>query len=125
VLVVDDEPNGCDVLRDALSRYGHRVTTCTDGQQALLEARRQTFDAVFLDIRMPGMNGVQVLRGLRKSLPRAAFIMITACAESELVDQSLESGAFVCLPKPLSIFEVVELVQGLYDDRKTAAKRRP
>jgi DNA-binding response OmpR family regulator len=108
---VDDEPNVGSLLRDALVRHGHRVVTLTDGQRAVEEAARRSFDVVFLDIRMPGMNGLQTLKALRRLLPKATVIMITAYAESELVDESLESGAFICLSKPLSIFEVVELVQ--------------
>ena len=112
VLVVDDEQNVCDLLRDALARYGHRVVSFTDGHRAIEEAQRQSFDVVFLDIRMPGINGVEVLKTLHRLLPQATFVMITAYAESELVDESLDSGAFICLSKPLSILEVVELVQG-------------
>lgn len=111
VLVVDDEVNVGNLLRDALVRHGHRVVTFTDGQRAVEEAARRSFDVVFLDIRMPGMNGLQTLKALHRLLPKATVIMITGYAESELVDQSLESGAFICLSKPLSIFEVVDLVQ--------------
>jgi len=120
VLIVDDEPNVCQVLRDACSRFGYLVTTCTNGEQAIAEARRQAFDVIFLDIRMPGMNGPQVLKVLRRLLPRAAFVMITAYAESELVEESLESGAFLCLSKPLSISEIKDLLQGLSEDRGEA-----
>ena len=120
VLVVDDEPNVCNVLRDACSRFGYSVATCNDGNQAIAEARRQAFDVVFLDIRMPGMNGPQVLKLLRRLLPQATFVMITAYAESELVDESLESGAFLCLSKPLSISEIKDLLQGLAEDRRAA-----
>ena len=120
VLIVDDEPNVCNVLRDACSRFGYSVTTCNDGDQAIAEARRQTFDVIFLDIRMPGMSGPQVLKVLRRLLPQAAFVMITAYAESSLVDESLESGAFLCLSKPLSISEIKDLLEGLSDDREVA-----
>jgi len=111
ILVVDDEVNVGNLLRDALVRHGHRVVALTNGQQAVEEASRRSFDVVFLDIRMPGMNGVQTLKALHRLLPRATFIMITGYAESELVDESLEGGAFICLSKPLSIFEVVDLVR--------------
>ena len=113
VLIVDDEPNVRSVLGDACSRFGYQATTCNGGEQALAEARGQSFDVVFLDIKMPGMNGPQVLKVLRRLLPKAAFVMITGFAESELVDESLESGAFLCLSKPLSISEIRDLLQSL------------
>jgi two-component system response regulator (stage 0 sporulation protein F) len=65
---------------------------------------------------MPGMNGPQVLEALRRLLPKAAFVMITGFAESELVDESLEKGAFLCLSKPLSISEIRDLLQGLTEE---------
>jgi len=111
ILVVDDEVNVGHLLRDALVRHGHRVVTLTSGQRAVEEATRRSFDVVFLDIRMPGLNGLQTLRAIHRLLPKATVIMITGYAESDLVDESLESGAFVCLSKPLSIFEVVDLVR--------------
>ena len=120
VLIVDDEPNVCDVLRDACSRLGCLVTTFNSGEQAIAEARREGFDVVFLDIRMPGLNGAQVLRVLRRLVPRATFVMITAYAESELVDESLESGAFICLSKPLGISEIRDLLQSVSEDRGDA-----
>ena len=113
ILVVDDEVNIGNLLRDALVRHGHRVVTFTDGQHAIEEARRRSFDMVFLDILMPGMSGTQALRALRRLLPKAIFIMITGCAESDLVEEPLDSGAFMCLSKPLSIVDVVDLVEGL------------
>ena len=116
VLIVDDEPNVRSVLADACSRFGYQATTCNGGEQAMAEARSQSFDVVFLDIKMPGMNGPQVLKALRRLLPKAAFVMITGFAESELVDESLESGAFLCLSKPLSISEIRDLLQGLCEE---------
>jgi DNA-binding NtrC family response regulator len=122
ILVVDDEVNVGNLLRDALVRHGHRVVTFTDGQRAVQEAARRSFDVVFLDIRMPGMNGLQTLKALHRLLPKATVIMITGYAESELVDESLESGAFVCLSKPLSIFEVVEMVQSFGGEQRAATR---
>jgi len=113
VLVVDDEPGICDVFRDALGRLQHRVTTCTTGQRAAEEAACQAFDIVFIDIMMPGMNGRQVLRVLRERLPKALFIMITGFPDSKLVEGCFEEGAFLCLAKPVSLYEILDLINGL------------
>lgn len=113
VLVVDDEAGVGLLLREALGRYGHRVVSVTNGQSAIEQARQGSFDVVFLDIRMPGMNGLETLKALHRLLPKATFVMITAYAESALVDESLDSGAFICLSKPLSITQVAALIEGL------------
>jgi two-component system response regulator AtoC len=113
VLVVDDEPNICAVFADALVRHDYVVTTCTTGEEAIQAAEAESFDAVFIDVMMPGLNGLQVLRALRSRLPEATFIMITGYPDSRLVDGSLASGAFLCLSKPVSLEDVVELLRGI------------
>ena len=77
------------------------------------EARQCSFDVVFLDVRMPRMDGLETLKALHRLLPKATFVMITAYAESALVDESLDSGAFLCLSKPLSITQVASLIESL------------
>ena len=116
ILVVDDEPNICAVFADALVRHNYRVRTCTSGEEAIQLASNESFDAVFIDVMMPGMNGLQVLKVLRKRLPRAIFIMITGYPDSGLVDGSLASGAFLCLSKPVSLEDVVDLLNDISGD---------
>ena len=112
ILVVDDEPGICDVFQDGLGRSQYHVTTCTTGQRAVEEAARQMFDVVFIDIMMSGMNGRQVLHVLRDKLPKALFIMITGFPDSKPVEACLEEGAFLCLSKPISLYEILDLIKG-------------
>ena len=93
ILVVDDEPHIRELFHDALSRRGHEVTTTDSGMQAMAMAQAQQFDIVFLDIKMPGMNGVETLQALQRLNPQATYVMITGFARSELVEESLGSGA--------------------------------
>jgi CheY-like chemotaxis protein len=111
ILVVDDEPEICAVFREALQREGFSVTACTTGEQAVQESSREPFDLVFLDIMMPRMNGRQVLQLLRRRLPKAIFVMITGFPDSDLVEGCLEDGAFLCLFKPVSLADILELVR--------------
>ena len=117
VLVVDDEKNICELLKQALEQVGCRVHTACDGQTALDCASKTSLDAVFLDIKMPGMNGVEVLKTLRRTQPDACFVMITGYATSDLVDESLSSGAFVCLSKPFGIVQVLDVIKTLRDEK--------
>ena len=116
ILVIDDEPNICAVFADALVRHNYLVRTCTSGEEAMQVVGSESFDAVFIDVMMPGMNGLQVLRALRERLPRAIFIMITGYPDSGLVDGSLASGAFLCLSKPVSLEDVVHLLDDISGD---------
>jgi DNA-binding NtrC family response regulator len=113
ILVVDDEQSICLLLHDVLVRFGHRVATCQEGATALKLASERDFGLVFLDIRMPGMDGVQALQQLRKLRPNATYIMITGYAHDDIVEQSLRSGASACLCKPFSLTQVAKLLEQL------------
>ena len=117
VLVVDDEPSICRVLEEALGRSRCRVTTCTTGEQGIAEAKLRNFDIVFIDVTMPGMNGLQVLQVLQRAIPKAVFIMITGSPDSELVGGCLNEGAILSLCKPFSIAGVLDLVRDIANDR--------
>ena len=113
ILVVDDEQSICLLLRDVLARFGHQVSTCQDGESALRTASERQLDLIFLDIRMPGMSGLQVLKKLREVQPQAKFVMITGFAKDDIIEDALRSGASACLCKPFRLAQVVELLEQL------------
>ena len=117
VLVVDDEKNICDLLKQAIETTGCSVQTACDGKAALEYAKETQYDAIFLDIKMPGMNGVEVLKHLRQTQTNAAFVMITGYASSDLVDESLSSGAFLCLSKPFGIAQVLDVIRTVKEEK--------
>ncbi len=111
ILVVDDEQSICMLLRDVLVRFGHNVTICQDGASAVNLAQNQTFELVFLDIRMPGMSGLEALQKLRELQPQATFVMITGFAKDDIIDEALQTGAAACLCKPFSLSQVTKLLE--------------
>jgi CheY-like chemotaxis protein len=111
ILVVDDEQSICMLLKDVLARFGHAVTTCQDGAAGIELATGKTFDLVFLDIRMPGMGGLEALKRLRELQPKATFVMITGFAKDDVIDEALQSGAAACLCKPFSLSQVTQLLE--------------
>jgi len=111
ILVVDDEQSICLLLRDVLARFGHQVTTCQDSTAALEIADERKFDLIFLDIRMPGMNGLDALKKLRDVQSTAKFVMITGFAKDDIIQESLRSGASTCLCKPFRLSQVVEVLK--------------
>ncbi|MFB3879962.1 MAG: response regulator [Armatimonadota bacterium] len=113
ILVVDDEQSICMLLQDVLARFGHSVVTCQDGANAVDLAQDHQFGLVFLDIRMPGMGGLEVLKRLRRLQPDATFVMITGFARDDIIDEALQSGASTCLCKPFTLAQVKKLLEDI------------
>lgn len=100
ILIVDDEAPVRDVLTEYFAGQGYAVQSAGGGAEALEAAGRTRPDLVLLDVRMPGMDGVEVLRRLRELHPGLAVIMITANEDVALARQMLQLGAFDYVAKP-------------------------
>jgi two-component system, response regulator, stage 0 sporulation protein F len=100
LLAVDDEAPVLEVLSEYFSTQGYAVETASTGPDALEAARRFRPDLVLLDIRMPGMDGVEVLKKLRELDPSLAVIMVTANEDMALARETLKIGAFDYVAKP-------------------------
>ena len=101
LLIVDDEESNRDMLSRRLQRHGFEVVMAEDGHQALDSIRQQTPDVVLLDIRMPGMSGLELLPKAKAIRPDVPIIMITAYGDAETKRQALENGAEALLTKPI------------------------
>jgi two-component system nitrogen regulation response regulator NtrX len=105
ILIVDDEP----AIREVLTGYfehqygprGFTVETACDGAQALAAVRRRRPALILLDIEMPGMDGVEALRGLRAIDPAIPVIMVTGNESSRVAGEVIKGGAYSYLPKPV------------------------
>ncbi len=117
VLVVDDEPAVTDLLAYNLRKAGYDVLTACDGQQALEIARQCSADLILLDLMLPGVQGLEVCRELRKSSD-VPIIMITALGEEIDRVVGLELGADDYIPKPFSVREVLARIKAVL--RRTA-----
>ena len=122
ILVVDDEPRIAAIAADYLRHAGYAVTVAGDGAQALEMVRARKPDLIVLDLRLPGMNGIEVARAIRSgsSLP---IIMLTARAEEADRLLGLETGADDYLTKPFSPRELVARVKAVL--RRTTGDGRP
>ena len=113
VLVVDDEPKIVDVVGDYLRSAGYTVTTAADGERALELARARPPDLVVLDLGLPGLDGLDVTRELRRASPPVPIIMLTARGEETDRVLGLELGADDYLVKPFSPRELVARVRAV------------
>ncbi len=100
LLFVDDEPELLESLGTSLTRRGMRVTAVPEGGQALGALRRQVFDVVLLDLRLPGMDGLALLRQIKAIQPCVEVIILTGHASMDATVEGLRDGAFDFLVKP-------------------------
>jgi DNA-binding NtrC family response regulator len=107
ILLVDDEQSLLMTLAANLELDGFDVTTAESGQRALELFEKAPFDLVLSDIRMPGMNGVDLYRRIRATRPDCPVVLMTAFALEGLVQEAINEGVFTVLPKPFDIEHVV------------------
>jgi DNA-binding response OmpR family regulator len=103
ILVVDDEPDSTALLKEFLSTKGYEVITASSGEAALRKAKEERPHLILLDVRMPGMSGLDVLRQIRESDKEVGIIMVTSLTEEETGRQALEMGAFDYIVKPVNL----------------------
>lgn len=115
ILVVDDDADILDTLKDVLELEGYETETASDGFKALDAVRNSSFDVVLMDIKMPVMNGVETFKKLRAISADTPVIMISAYAVEDLVREALREGAFAALKKPVDfdqLFHTIESARG-------------
>jgi two-component system response regulator AtoC len=108
VLVVDDELGMRETLAEILTQSGYRVSEAADGEAALEAIRVQRFDAVLMDIRMPGRDGIAVLREV--GAPPPPVILMTAYAHAEQVREAERAHAFALVGKPFQVRALLGLI---------------
>ena len=110
VLIVDDQPNMRRVLGALIKRRGHAVLQAGDGQAALEVLSREPVDAVLTDLKMPHMNGLELLEAVRKRHPSVPIILLTAHGTVGSAVEALKCGAFDYLTKPFDPDEIQQVV---------------
>lgn len=120
ILIVDDDVSFSKSLSLVLDRKDYIVTTAKDGPEALAWAEQRPFDLVFMDIKMPLMNGVETYKRMKKVRPEAVVVMMTAYAVEKLVRKALNNNAYTCLYKPLDMKELLRLVGEIIEKKQKA-----
>jgi DNA-binding NtrC family response regulator len=111
ILIVDDEVVVCDLLKNYLTLKGYEVYTASDGYTAINKVKEVCPHLVLLDIVMPGISGIQLLKEIKKLNPKTEVIMITAVPDQGIITESIDLGAYDCIRKPMDLKHVENVVR--------------
>jgi DNA-binding response OmpR family regulator len=111
IFIVDDDADFAESLADIFELEGHKCELAYDGETAFKRFNESDFDLTFMDVRLPGKNGVESFLDIRKIKPDARVVMMTGYSVEELLEQAMENGAWGILHKPLNMTEVLEMIK--------------
>ncbi|MGE0320808.1 MAG: sigma-54-dependent transcriptional regulator [Polyangiaceae bacterium] len=118
ILVVDDEANARTALAELLKEEGYSVETAADGFKALSKFEEGHPDLVLTDLKMPGMDGVELLQKVRHADPDVEVVVMTAFGAVDTAVQAMRSGATDYLTKPLNMDELVLVLERALERRR-------
>ncbi len=125
ILVVDDQSSVRELLRAVLESDGHEVDDAADGESALEALRSGFHDLVVMDIRMPGLDGVETLSRMKELSPGTGVVMMTAYASVETAVKAMKLGAFDYITKPIDIGEVRKVIAKFTSDHDEQPEESP
>ncbi len=111
ILVVDDDYDFAESLAEVLEDRGHAITIANSGEEAIEVFNNDKFDLIFMDVKLPGMNGVESFLAIRAAHPTARCYMMTAYSIEQLLQQAVKNGALGILAKPLILPELFLLLE--------------
>ena len=113
IMVVDDDQATCTTLMTILTRKSYRVGIALNGEEAITKAGVTDHDIIFIDMKLPTINGLETYLAIRKINPQVVAIMMTGYRQemADLVDEALRNQAYACLYKPIKIEEMLQLIE--------------
>jgi two-component system, NtrC family, response regulator len=114
ILVIDDESVICDACRLVLGEKGHAIDHCLSGRTGLLAIERGTYDLILLDMKLPDIDGMEILKAVRESARAPAVIVMTGYSTMANALQAMKLGAIDYLAKPFTDDELLEAVEKSY-----------
>ena len=124
ILVVDDEETVRDLLQRSLEEVGYDVVAAANGEEALFEMSQREVEVVLLDVKMPGMSGIEVLGKLTTDWPDICVIMATAVADVQTSVETMKLGAYDYITKPFNLDDLVLKVQKAIEKRNLQLRNK-
>jgi len=125
ILVVDDEAAILEMLSRSLKDEGYQILTVDNGEGALEKMREEKPEVVLLDIRMPGMDGIETLGQIREFDKESSIIILTAYGSMDSVVEAMKLGAYDYINKPFELKELKSLIKGVLEAKRLARKVAP
>ncbi len=122
ILIVDDESSMRDVLQIMLKRSGYAVTVASDGVEALGQVQKEIYDLVITDLRMPKVDGLEVLKSVKSSSPDTVVLVVTAFASADSAVEAMKHGAYDYLTKPFQVDEVQLIIRNALERRRLSTE---
>lgn len=113
ILIVDDNPHMCNLLTDILEIFDYQGITAKDGEDALSHLRKESFDLVITDLRMPNLGGMDLLKSIKEENPSLPVVVITAYGKADTERDVLAARADGYLAKPFKVNDIENLLKGL------------
>lgn len=110
IMILDDEPIVCKRLKPALEKQGYEVDTFIDSTEAMEQIRHFDYDIIITDLKMKGIDGMQLLGEAKQRMPRTEVIVITGFATMETAKESFQQGVFDFIAKPFKLSEIQSVV---------------
>jgi len=122
ILVVDDNPGTCITLTNILNRKGYKTGIAHTGEEAIAMAQEKAYNIIFIDMKLPTINGLETYLAIKDISPEAVAIVMTAYRQemADLVEEALNNTAYTCIYKPLDMEEVLGLVGEIREKKQKA-----
>lgn len=120
ILILDDEPIVSKRLQPSLEKKGYEVETFTESMKALQRIRERNFDIVITDLKMEGVDGMQILAEVKKRSPQTEVIVITGFATMQTAKESFQQGVLDFLAKPFKLGEIAEVIRRAEEKQRAA-----
>jgi len=124
ILIVDDDEVSCRLFAEVLDGDGHTVHQARSGEEALDRLRKESYDLLLVDVRMPGISGLDVTRAMRQEQPSVPVIVMTAFGSIETAVEAIHEGAYDYVSKPMNLDELKKIVFRALGQRELHAQSR-
>ncbi len=116
VQIVDDDQDFAESMADLVKNKGHNVIIAGNGNEALEQSKKEKIDITFMDVKMPGMNGVETFKAMRDINPAPHVVMMTAYTIDALINEALETGALGIMHKPVDTEQIYQVLTNMSDN---------
>jgi len=124
ILVVDDEKDLCDIFYKLLTSAGYNVDSAYTGTESIKKAEKRPYQVIFMDVKLPDINGLEAFQKIKKIRPESTTVMMTGYAVEDIVKQAIKDGAYCCIYKPFNISEILDVIEKIGRSENGIKKKR-